>query len=195
MTIFENDRALLDAFRRGDRAALERVYTTYVADVLTVIRSGFVRDDYRVPGVADPDRQRDLLHEVFTRAFAERARDSYDGLRPYRPYLLQITRNLMVDTWRKRKEALAEDPATVADPPDPDVRAPEAQIDWQRRMAATRDYVATLDDVSRAVVRLRFEESRSQADVAAELRLSRRRVRTLEARIYAGLRKALKPLR
>ena len=44
------------------------------------------------------------MQEAFRRAFEERARSAYDGLRPYRRYLLTITRNLVIDQLRKQRE-------------------------------------------------------------------------------------------
>ncbi len=41
MSIFDNNRELLDRFRRGDRAALAEVYEHYVDDVALLARRGF----------------------------------------------------------------------------------------------------------------------------------------------------------
>ena len=108
MTIFRDDRPLLDAFRRGDRAAAERVYYHYVDDVDKLVRRGFILDakeTIRVPGIGDADAAADLVQEVFVRALSEPARLSYDGLRPYRPYLLRIAKNLLIDRLRATKNA------------------------------------------------------------------------------------------
>jgi len=85
MTVFAADRALLDAFRRGDRAAIATVYFHDVDDIAAVARNGFAipTTGARVRGAADEATERDLVQEVFVRAFAPRARDAYDGIRPY----------------------------------------------------------------------------------------------------------------
>src|SRR6478672_2492853 len=87
----EWDRELLSAFRAGERAALERVYLAYVDDVFRLIAVGFERN---------PHEQRSLVQDVFVRAFSDRARLGFDGIRPYRPYLLTIARNVLVDRAR-----------------------------------------------------------------------------------------------
>lgn len=44
MPIFDNNRELLDRFRRGERAALAAVYEHYVDDVALLARRGFAID-------------------------------------------------------------------------------------------------------------------------------------------------------
>jgi DNA-directed RNA polymerase specialized sigma24 family protein len=51
--------------------------------------------------VRDPEQKRELLQEVFIRAFSAKARPAYDGVRPYKSYLATIASNLMIDTRRK----------------------------------------------------------------------------------------------
>ncbi len=44
----------------------------------------------------------DLIQEVFVRAFSEKGRLAYDGLRDYEPYICTIARNLLIDRARKQ---------------------------------------------------------------------------------------------
>ncbi|HSR96900.1 MAG TPA: sigma-70 family RNA polymerase sigma factor [Kofleriaceae bacterium] len=195
----DRDRALLDAFRRGEREALGQVYFDHVDAVAKLVRHGFFLASHglRVPGASQLDIEHELVQEVFVRAFAERARNGYDGLRPYRPYLLRIAKNLMIDRQRARGHAIAVVPdAAELDAADlATATDTEDELHWQRLTAATSDYVAGLDAEMRSVVRLRFEEERSQQEVAEVLHVSRRRVRTLEQRAQVGLRRHLKRLK
>lgn len=204
MPLFQQDRPLLDAFRRGERGALTRVYLHYVDELGELVRRGFSTESdgrpLRVPGAASPDEQADLIQETFVRAFAEPARNAYDGLRPFRPYLFRIAKNLMIDRLRARKR----DPGPMADdllldldrlletgaaiPPAP---SPNADLDWLRLSRATQEFLAGVDPETRELVRLRFEEDRSQEDTAKDMGVSRRRVRTLEARVTTRLRRHL----
>lgn len=203
MTIFRDDRPLLDAFRRGDRAAAERVYYHYVDDVDKLVRRGFildVKETIRVPGIGDADAAADLVQEVFVRALSEPARLSYDGLRPYRPYLLRIAKNLLIDRLRATKNAaivsltgslagldveavLAQDAPLLEEPVD---------LDFERQLSLAQTFLASCDDESREFVALRFCQELSQEQVAEQLGVTRRRVRTLEDRIKGRLRKFLK---
>lgn len=193
------DRALLDGFRRGDRSALERVYRAHVQDVLGVFRRGFVSGEARVQAIRDPDLCMELTQEVFTKAFAPRARDSYDGLRPYRPFLERIAKNLLIDRLRVSgrevplqglagpDEAHPED--RLAPPVHPD---PEDDLHTKRLREATQAFLATQDEEMRTFVQCRFVDESSQQEVLEAMKTTRRRVRTLERRALEGLRAFLK---
>ncbi len=192
----EQDRELLAAFREGRADVLTRIYHALVDDVFRVAALGFVTRNGSIRPERDPDEQRAIVQEVFVRAFAERARMAYDGLRPYRPYLLTIAKNVIIDRARTRStEAAAHseidvDTIIATDAPIPG--EVQETMEQQQLRAAAAAYVATLDEESRAFVRLRFDQELSQADAATQLGVTRRRVRTLEHRVMTGLRKFLK---
>jgi RNA polymerase sigma factor (sigma-70 family) len=195
MTIFANDRELLDRFRRGERAALAAVFEHYVDEVATLARRGFTIESsghVYVRG-APRDGEFELVQETFAKAFTEKARLAYDGLSPYRPYLLRITKNLMIDRYRAEQK----DARTIGvDISELDALQPAAEeppdLHWQKLAAATAEYVATLDPEQRDLVRMRFDEGRSQERVAEALGWTRRKVRTLETAVHKGLRSLLK---
>lgn len=175
------------------------VYERFVADVETVTRRGFSLSDTHVLGTASTEEQRELVQETFMRAFTQSARASFDGLRPYRPFLLRITKNLMVDRLRSRKgpqgpglgdlEELLEnqiDFSTIPETAD--------DLHWAQLSAASAEFVAGLDAQTQAIVRLRFEDDLSQDVVCAQLGCSRRRVRTTESKVRKQLRNHLKKL-
>jgi RNA polymerase sigma-70 factor, ECF subfamily len=188
----ERDRALLDAFRAGSSPVLERLYYAYVDDVFRLVALGFATASGTIRPELDPDEQRAIVQEVFLRAFSDQARAAYDGLRPYRPYLLTIARNLMVDRARARAADLARASAVDVDqviatngalPEDI-----EEATDQRRLREQARAYIATLEGELRTFVELRFDRDLSQAALAAELGTTRRKIRTLEARVIAGFR-------
>lgn len=204
MTMFENNRALLDQFRRGDREALAAVYTRYVDEVATLARRGFTMESsghVYVRGTGR-DGERELVQETFAKAFAVKARTAYDGLHPYRPYLLRITKNLMIDRYRAEQRTargVELDGTGIGDleeilAANAEFLQPEEPPDlhWKTLLGAAQEYVATLDAESRQLVTLRFEEELSQDDVAARMACSRRRVRTIEGRVQHSLRSWLK---
>jgi RNA polymerase sigma factor (sigma-70 family) len=192
----DRDRELLADFRAGKRDALARVYHALVDDVFKLVALGFASTNGAIRGERDPDEQRVVVQEVFAKAFAERARLGYDGVRPYRPYLLTIARNVMIDRARTRSGELSRasevdvDAIIASDAPIPG--AVEDGADQQRLRSRAAAYIETLDPELRRFVTLRFEQELSHLDVAAKLGITRRRVRTLEARVIKGLRRFLK---
>ena len=195
MTVFPRDRELLDSFRRGERDALTAVYRRYVDQVAVLVRRGFlVGSGGAVRGIREHDRQADLVQEVFVRAFSAQARSSFDGVSPYGPYLLRIAKNLMIDEARRAgRMAPAEagrsalDEAAGVEP-----FSPEDDLEWRRLREATRAFCSTLSEGLRRFVQLRFEEGRSQRDVAEARQVSRRRARTWEQEGRDGLRRHLR---
>jgi RNA polymerase sigma factor (sigma-70 family) len=187
MPILRTDAALLSRFRKGERDALEQVYWAYVDRVERVVRYGFqlMREDgvVHVDGVRAGDVA-DLVQETFVRAFAERARLSYDGLRDYGPFLVTITRNLLADRARKRGREMAfvelesvEELVVLQEQPYAD----------EPTMKAVRDYLAQLPADLRGIHEQRYVRGVSQQEAARALGLSRQQVRTLEERLRDGL--------
>jgi len=193
MTLFRDRPELLAAFRRGDRSALVEVYWAYVDRVERLIRGG-----WRTPNGdrADPPRREDaadLIQETFARAFGERARLAFDGLREFGPYLATIARNLLVDWARRQGREIPVD----FDPDELSPAATEAfdDVDTRWSDAATvrvvEEYLSGLPPELADVHRERYVHSRSQRDAAAALGISRQQLRTREKRLRDGLRRRL----
>jgi RNA polymerase sigma-70 factor (ECF subfamily) len=173
--------ALLEAFRRGDRDALETVYWAYVDRVASVARR-FVA----------PNEAADLVQDVFLRAFEEKNRRAYDGLRDYGPYLGTIARNLLVDRARRMgRELLAEDGTfeELADLPANENDAPP----WAdtETMNVVERYIAALSPELRDLHEARYVKGLPQRAAAVSLGISRQQLRTREAQLRDGLRDAL----
>lgn len=196
----EDDRALLEGFRRGDRDALAAVYRLHAEGLARFLRNGFsFRSGARIcrfrgarPGFDLEDR----LHDVFARAFAEPARLGYDGLSPYGPYLRGIARNLVIDQFRRQEraleaftvepESLAEEASGASEPmhgafvPTGD---PELDADRRALMQEVERFTGELPPREREVYRLRFVEELEHRDIAARTGLSPAKIKTSEQRI------------
>jgi RNA polymerase sigma factor (sigma-70 family) len=196
LTIFQNDRALLDAFRRGEPEARKRVYDFYFDDVSRLVRLGFYLDGHNffVAGIREIAQQGDIIQEVFVRSFTSSARMAYDGLRPFRPYLLRIAKNLMVSRSRLMKHHALTIPMTeeLLDGAIEAVPSGEEASMLRPFREAAAEYLAQLEPNLRRFVALRFEEERSQSEAARELGLSRRNVRTMEERVRREFREHLR---
>ena len=189
-----NDRALLDAFRRGDRAALAVVYAHYADAVATLLTDGFSFVSGQKTCVFHGLRSRfdleDRLHDVFSRAFRERARLGYDGLRPYRRYLFSIARNVVIDDFRRKERSMLDFSVettsleTAPEAPEPSWGfRPEAGVEASELHQLVRAFVDDLPERDQRVFRARFEQQLDQAQVAAHTKLTASQVKTSEARI------------
>lgn len=192
MTLFRDRPELLSRFRRGDREALVAVYWAYVDRIERLIRGG-----WRAPSgerVEPPGRDdiADLVQETFVRAFAERARLGFDGVREYGPYLVTIARNLLVDWARRRGRELPVDSLdswiAQSTEREPEVDAPWSDPDTVKRV---EQYLAALPRELADVHRERYVRAQSQRDAAAALGISRQQLRTRENRLRDGLRRWL----
>lgn len=196
MEPLEKDRALLDAFRRGEPRALTSVFEQYAPRVAKLLRHGFAFESggrsCRYRGAHSQFDLEDRLHDVFVRAFSERARAGYDGLKPYDRYVAGIARNLIIDDFRKKQHALVdyqfldEVPATVDDSagiaPTMPQDAEAAVADEQLRNLVSQ-FKDALDERERTVYDLRFDQGLQHKDIATKTGLSESKIKTSEQRI------------
>lgn len=184
------DPTEVEPFKRGERAALERVYRTHVAMVERYVRAVLLRTR-RFSG----SNLSDLVQEVFMRAFSASARDSYDGRREYAPYLTTIARNVVVD-WHRRTSREPFDPRELETLLDggaseaSDVEAFPAEL-----VGLAAKYVEGLSQDLRDVHERRFVLAEPQQRAADALGISRQTLRTLEKKLIDGLRRALRDQR
>lgn len=208
MSLLIERRELLDRFKRGERRALEEVYRHYAPDVAAFLQRGFTFTSggrtLRFSGYAQPFDLDNALQETFVRAFKESARLAYDGLHPYKGYLLAIARNLVLDEFRNREVAMspfidqldagggdaavghegedAAPSASVSDAPSAGISAEQEFLRHElgRLYAA---FVARLEEKDRTFFRHRFEEQQTQVEAGANSGLSHMQARTLEKKL------------
>jgi RNA polymerase sigma-70 factor (ECF subfamily) len=191
--LLPGDRGLLDAFRRGDRTALTRVYRAYSPRVLAYLSRGFrVRTDRESGSARVGPLDLDAAHqETFVRAFSDRLRQAYDGVRPFEGFLFTIARSAAVDTLRSMGK-LARSSVPLDDMPEVDALEAErgspedAALESEMRALVTA-FLSRLSAEERRFTDLRFVERYSQEEAGAALGLSRQEVRTREARLKRAL--------
>ncbi len=194
--LFGGDRELLDRYRRGDRAVLERVYWAYIDPVERLV-SRCVRAQGSGPRGYSVSVE-DLVQDVFTRAFSEGSRLAYDGIRDYGPYLFTIARNVVVDAFRRRGREVPTDLETLSDRAlfDPSGWGAEASLSTDVQiLTRVRYYLAQLPPELAAVHRQRFGLGVSQHEAAQALGISRQQLRTLEKKLCDGVARELRAAR
>ena len=103
----KGDPQRIEAFRRGDKQVLTELYRAHVSSVERFIRSGFTFSSrgktIRFNGFYEPFRVQETLQDAFLKAFKKEAREGYDGSKPWRPYLMMIVRNHVIDQFRSSR--------------------------------------------------------------------------------------------
>ena len=187
--------ATLRGFRAGDPAALREVYRAYADDVAKLLRFGFSFESagraHRFVGYGSAFELQDALHETFRRAFEPRARQGYDGVRPYAPYLRTIARNVVLRAFRAQRQLFPiadggpDDEGAVVledNAPSPEHAALRRELD-----GIVREFMDQLPDDDRRLLTVRFVDGLSQRDAADALGLGRQQVRSREAKLRAAL--------
>ncbi len=194
-------RATLQGFRAGRADALTWVYREHAPELARRLRQGFTFESggraHRFVGYGGAFELQDALQETFRLAFEAGARERYDGLRPYAPYLFVIARNVVLRGFRAREvlfpttgemaQATAAASPAAESPPTPELALHRAQV---RRHVAV--FLETLSPEDRHLLTLRFTDDLPQREAAAALGIGRQRLRTredhLRERLVAHLR-------
>ncbi|MFI6163810.1 RNA polymerase sigma factor [Micromonospora haikouensis] len=175
-TAAQDDRALVEAVRRGDRAGLEGMYRRY-ADRLYTYARVLVRE---------PEAAADVVHDAFLIASGriDQLRDP-DRLRPW---LYAIVRNECLRQLRERSRssALEEAGDPVADTVDP---AAGVNADQVRELVHSA--AAALNPGDREVVHLAIRHDLSPVDIGAALGVPTNHAHARLSRARSQLERAL----
>jgi RNA polymerase sigma factor (sigma-70 family) len=180
---FDGDPRLLEAYRRGDPAIYRRIIGNFTSSLKAFLRRELGRG---MIGISDVD---DLVQGTFVNAF--RAREDYDPTQgTYAGYLTRIASNLLIDAARSanskpRHESLEKDPVAT----EPTTEEELLQIEL---VVATEDYLDTLRQKARELVRLVHEEGLPLTTAADRMGLKRGKARGLHAEVLDGLRAFLR---
>jgi RNA polymerase sigma-70 factor, ECF subfamily len=202
MGCLRENRELLRRFKAGSEEAFRVVYLNYINDIELFVSTGWFDPNTRThtAGLKNMELRAELIQEVFLKAFSEKARSAYDGIRSYKTYLRTIAKNVIIDYVRKRsKDAIShiclelDNADTANDRLDIGELSVESDISeemlhWNRCVDSTAEYVKTLDDTQKRFVALRFQEELSLLEAARRLNLTRGRARWLEKQLAHRLK-------
>lgn len=186
MPLLRKAPPLLLAFRRGDHAALEETYRFFARP--TALYLGALARKAGRGEMMQAASIGDLLQDVFVKAFSERARLSYDGLRDFGPFLTRIARNCFIDSLRRHCKEIPVAPEELV------VATNELAIDelYEPNIARViQHYVVNLPQALQGIYEQRYVRGLSQKNVCNALGLTRRQLRTGEQHLRQGLRKAI----
>jgi len=206
--------ALLEAFKKGDRAAMDTIYRHYVPGVTSFLRKGFTfrsgRGHFFFKGIQDPSDLKSGVQEVFRRAFEDKARLSYNGINSFSNWVLAIGRNMVINQFRNREIAFSDyiSPSdershlTVLDDEVTDefsgilyaekVRAQDLSVEDDELKVLVTKFMGELTVHDRQLLVLRFIDGKGQEETAEALGSTRMKVRTSEAKLRSRLRAFLR---
>lgn len=204
MPLLSEDRALLDAFRAGRSAALERVYRHYAPRLAHFLRAGFaVMNGGQVVTtltVRSPFEVENAVQETFSRAFEERTRLAFDGVRRYIDFLCGISKHVVLSDLRKRGRELpvGEVELVAAASAEQRIAQPDVQESLEERQArelVQRFLAEDCDERDRRLYALRYQDDLAQEAAASAAELTRIQVRRWETKFRARLLRYLKRAR
>jgi len=137
--------------------------------------------------ISDRERAIDLVHDTFTKVWTY-ARNGHE-IENYRPFLYKVLNNLIIDEYRKQKEASLDalleregvDEGSFTELHESNVEALAATIDGKQAL----DLVASLPDVYREVLVLRFVDGLGPREISG---LIEETENVVSVRIYRGLK-------
>lgn len=203
---FQGNPEFLSEFRLGTASALDAVYRTFERPLKNFVIRGFAfksegRQLYFGGLHAQHDLE-DIIQETFRRAFGHRARQSYDGIRPYKNYLFTIARNAVITDMSSRRRQIPVGEALIRDAPSEDLSPLESWVLSQRATFGDDDevcsqdrvenleiygllmgFVESLDNDTARFFQFRFLGQCSQENTARRMGWNRAKVRKLESRL------------
>ena len=181
--MLESDEILMSRHAAGDDAAFAALVRRHADPLL-----GFL---FRMCG--DRQRAEDLFQETFLRVHRKAA--SFDGKKPFKPWLYAIASNLAIDDHRHRVAfgylEMMDDPENIlSDVPDSSPLPTDDAIRVERK-ATVLDALEELPPRMRATVNLVYFEGMNYADAAAALNCSVGTVKTQMSRALTALARLL----
>jgi RNA polymerase sigma factor (sigma-70 family) len=198
MELKDNDR-LAEAYRQGDREVLGQLYRAWRDDVEAMLRGGFTFTSdgrtVRFQGYDEPFRLQEALQDAFIHAFKERVRQNYDPSRSFRPYLMTVIRNHLIDKFRRRQleselfvaaeDVAAEDESGTAamdrlgqqSASNTQDASPETEAMREEVGQALQSFVEELDEIDAEILRHYLLGEMTQHEMADHLDTDRNTVR------------------
>lgn len=201
----------VELFRQGDRETLAELYEAHLETVERFLRGGFTFSSggktMRFRGFAEPFRLQESVQAGFIHAFRKSAREAYDGQRPFRPYLLGIVRNFMIDEFRKeqtlaRYVVSVESFAAVGESTEETMNrigssepasSPELDAIRNELSGMLQTFVEGLDETEKVLLEQHLMGGVSQRAIADELGVDRnevrKRIHTMRERLLRHLKR------
>ena len=168
--LLRDDAVCREAFRKGERWAMEAVYRRYAPLIYTIVSRGFA--GFR--GFYDAVQRDDAVQAVFATAFEERARLAYDGVNDYARFIRGLAQNVCRQILDKDRR-FARTPEI--DPGDGHEDLEEALLAAEALEACRRFRDGLADPLEKAVLDGYFAKGEAEETLAVALGVTRYRLR------------------
>lgn len=181
------DRAQLERFRDGDPSTLGDVYRNHAGALARLVRAAAFRGA-TFAALRSAVELENTLVETFARAFEPRARQAYDGIRPYEQFLMGIARNVVFERFRSREDAagLELEDALHASPLAEDTGL-EVVLEDREVAELLHRFRAALSVEDGQLYDARFNEGLGQEAAATRMGLTRIQIRRREQKLRQRL--------
>ncbi len=174
----QDERAIVDAARAGDEAALAELYNLYFPRVYRYILA-------RVGNTYDAE---DLTEEVFLRVLDAIERFQWREA-PFSAWLFRIAHNAVIS--QRRKEGARGRSSPLSDALPVDSQGPEEMVANRLALREVMKAAETLPDAQRRVISLRFAAGLTVAETARAMEKGEGNVKVIQHKAIAKLREML----
>ncbi|MBL8911879.1 MAG: sigma-70 family RNA polymerase sigma factor [Archangium sp.] len=181
------DQAFLQKFRSGEATAMAEVYRQHVPSLHRLLRAAAFRGPL-FSSLRAPSELENTLLEVFARAFEPRAREAYDGVRPYEAFLMGIARNVLLENARRREDSVGGELTEVVDTAlADDLTDVQALLEDREVTRLLETFRRELNGENAQLYELRFVEGLSQEQAAERMGQTRIQLRRREHKLRTSL--------
>ncbi len=173
-----DERAIVDAARAGDEAALAELYNLYFPRVYR----------YILARMGNPYDAEDLTEEVFLRVLDAIERFEWRAA-PFSAWLFRIAHNAVISHRRKLGARGRSSPLSDALPVDS--QGPEEMVANRLALNEIMKAAETLPDAQRRVISLRFAAGLTVAETARAMDKGEGNVKVIQHKAIAKLREML----
>jgi len=174
------ERAVVDAAKAGDEAALAELYSLYFPRVYR----------YILARMGNPYDAEDLTEEVFLRVLDAIERFQWREA-PFSAWLFRIAHNAVISQRRKEGARGRSSPLSEALPVDS--QGPEEMVANRLALNEIMKAAETLPDAQRRVISLRFAAGLTVAETARAMGKGEGNVKVIQHKAIAKLREMLAP--
>lgn len=166
---------------------MAEVYRQHVPSLHRLLRAAAFRGPL-FSSLRAPSELENTLLEVFARAFEPRAREAYDGVRPYEAFLMGIARNVLLENARRREDSVGGELTEVVDTAlADDLTDVQALLEDREVTRLLETFRRELNGENAQLYELRFVEGLSQEQAAERMGQTRIQLRRREHKLRTSL--------